>query len=389
VSRPTLNPLDLYDIAGELSEEERLVRESVARFVDERVLPIIQECFEQHRFPRELVGELAALGLLGSSLEGYGCAGLNALSYGLICQELERGDSGVRSFVSVQSSLCMYPIHAYGSQEQKTRYLPRMARGELIGCFGLTEPHGGSDPANMKTRARRRHGDWVLNGAKMWITNGAIADLALIWAATEDGIRGFLVEKGTPGFTATELEHKFSLRASVTSGLFLDEVVVPDAQMLPGVSGLKGPLSCLTQARYGITWGVIGAAQACLAQLLEYTASRTLFERPLAQNQSIQIRLAEMARGITAAQLLALQLARLKERGVMQPSQVSLAKWNNCRMALEVARDCRDMLGGAGISAEYVPIRHMLNLESVITYEGTETVHQLTVGRELTGLNAF
>ena len=385
----SLNPLDLYDVTGALTEEERLVQQSVGRFVDERVLPIIQECFEQQRFPRELVGELASLGLLGASLEGYGCAGLSPISYGLICQELERGDSGIRSFVSVQSSLCMYPIHAYGSEEQKQRYLPRMARGELIGCFGLTEPHGGSDPANMKTRARRQGAGWVLNGSKMWITNGAIADVALVWASTDEGIRGFLVDKGTPGFAASVLEHKFSLRASVTSGLFLDNVAVPDSQVLPGVSGLKGPLSCLTQARYGIAWGVIGAAQACLAQLLDYTRTRMLFGRVLAQNQSIQTRLADMARRITGAQLLALQLGRLKERGVMQPAQVSLAKWNNCRMALDIARDCRDMLGGAGISAEYVPIRHMLNLESVITYEGTETIHQLTLGRELTGLSAF
>ena len=384
-----VNPLDLYDVTGALTEEERMVQESVGRLVDDKVLPIIQECFEKHRFPRELVPELAALGLLGSSLKGYGCAGLNAISYGLICQELERGDSGIRSFVSVQSSLCMYPIHAYGSEEQKQKYLPAMARGELIGCFGLTEPHGGSDPANMKTHARRRGKDWVLNGAKMWITNGAIADLAVVWAMTEEGIRGFIVDKGTPGFAAPEIERKFSLRASVTSALYFDNVVVPEINVLPGVTGLKGPLSCLTQARFGIAWGVIGAAQACLAQLLDYSKTRVLFGRPLAQNQAIQIRLADMARRITTAQLLALQLGRLKDAGRMQPSQVSLAKWNNCRMALDIARDCRDMLGGSGISAEYVPVRHMLNLESVITYEGTETIHQLTIGRELTGFNAF
>jgi len=381
--------LDLYGVRSALTDEERMVQDSVARLVDEKVLPVIQKCFEEHRFPNELIPELAALGLLGSSLKGYECAGLNAVCYGLICQELERGDSGIRSFVSVQSSLCMYPIHAFGSEEQKRRYLPRMARGQLIGCFGLTEPHGGSDPANMKTRAQQRGRDWVLNGSKMWITNGAIADLAVVWAMTDEGIRGFLVEKGTPGFAATVIEHKFSLRASVTSALFFDSVVVPEQNVLPAVVGLKGPLACLTQARYGISWGVIGAAQACLAQLLEYTRTRSLFGRPLAQNQSIQIRLAEMARRITGAQLLALQLARLKDAGTMQPAHVSLAKWNNCRMALEVARDCRDMLGGAGISAEYAPIRHMLNLESVITYEGTETIHQLTIGRELTGLNAF
>jgi glutaryl-CoA dehydrogenase len=384
-----LDPLDLFDIRGALSEEERLVQDTVARLVDEKVLPIIQRCFEEHRFPRELIPELGALGLLGSSLHGYGCAGLNALSYGLICQQLERGDSGLRSFVSVQSSLCMYPIYTFGSEEQKQRYLPRMARGELIGCFGLTEPHGGSDPANMKTHAKRQGSDWVLNGSKMWITNGAIADLALVWAMTEEGIRGFLIERGTPGFEAPEIQRKFSLRASVTSALFLDNVRVPEQNVLPEVRGLKGPLSCLTQARYGIAWGVIGAAQACLQQLLDYTTDRVLFGRSLAHNQAVQIRLAQMARRITTAQLLVLQLARLKEAGLMTPAQVSLAKWNNCRAALDIARDARDLLGGSGISAEFVPIRHMLNLESVITYEGTETIHQLTIGRELTGVNAF
>jgi glutaryl-CoA dehydrogenase len=384
-----LDPLDLYQIRATLSDEERMVQDSVARLVDEQVLPVIQRCFEEHRFPHELIPQLAQQGLLGSSLTGYGCAGLNAICYGLICQELERGDSGIRSFVSVQSSLCMYPIWAYGSEEQKQKYLPGMARGELIGCFGLTEPHGGSDPANMKTHAKKRGSDWVLNGSKMWITNGTIADLAVVWAMTPEGIRGFLVEKGSAGFSAPEIEHKFSLRASVTSALFFDNVVVPAQAVLPGGAGLKGPLSCLTQARYGIAWGVIGAAQACLKQLLDYTATRTLFGRPLAQNQMIQARLADMARRITTAQLLALQLGRLKDAGALQPAHVSLAKWNNCRMALDVARDCRDMLGGAGISAEYAPIRHMLNLESVVTYEGTESIHQLTIGRELTGLNAF
>jgi glutaryl-CoA dehydrogenase len=265
-----------------------------------------------------------------------------------------------------------------------------MAKGELIGCFGLTEPHGGSDPANMKTHARRRGRDWVLNGAKMWITNAPIADLAILWARTDEGIRGFIVERGTKGFAAPEIERKFSLRASSTGAIFLEDVIVPEENMLPGSSvGLKAPLSCLTQARYGITWGVIGAAQACLGQLLDYTRTRVLFDRPLAANQAIQIRLATMARGITAAQLMSLHLGRLKDRGEMTPAQVSLAKWNNCRMALDVARDARDMLGGAGISAEFVPIRHALNLESVITYEGTETIHQLTIGRELTGINAF
>jgi glutaryl-CoA dehydrogenase len=388
-STPSLNPVDLFDVRGLLSEEERMVQDSVARLVDERVLPIIRECFEEHRFPKELIPELAALGLLGSSIDGYGCAGLNAVSYGLICQELERGDSGIRSFVSVQSSLCMYPIYAFGSEAQKQKYLPGMARGEIIGCFGLTEPHGGSDPGNMKTHAKRRGKDWVINGSKMWITNGAIADICVVWAQTDEGIRGFIVEKGTPGFAAPEIERKFSLRASVTSALFFDNVVVPEENVLPGVVGLKGPLSCLTQARYGITWGVIGAAQACLTQLLDYTKTRVLFGRPLAENQAIQMRLADWSRRITTAQLLSLQLGRLKDKGEMAPSQVSLAKWNNCRMALDIARDARDMLGGAGISAEYVPVRHMLNLESVITYEGTETIHQLSIGRELTGISAF
>jgi glutaryl-CoA dehydrogenase len=384
-----IDPLDLYSVRASLSDEERLVQDSVGKFVDERVLPIIGECFEHERFPRELIPELAQLGVLGSTIEGYGCAGLNSVSYGLICQELERGDSGLRSFVSVQSSLCMFPIYAYGSDEQRERWLPPMAKGEAIACFGLTEPHGGSDPANMKTSARRKGKDWVLNGAKMWITNGSIADVAVVWAQTEEGIRGFLVEKAFKGFSAELIKHKMSLRASITSSLFFDNVVVPESNVLPGVVGLKGPLSCLTQARYGICWGVTGAAQACLAQAIDYAKTRTLFGKPLAATQSAQIRLAEMARKVTSAQLLALQLGRLKDAGEMSPTQVSLAKWNNTRAAIEVARDARDLLGGAGISVEYVPIRHALNLESVITYEGTETVHQLTVGRALTGINAF
>ncbi len=384
-----LNPLDLYDIRAELSEEECMVQDSVARMVDDKVLPVIREAFENHTFPRELIQEVAELGLLGSSIEGYDCAGLNSICYGLICQELERGDSGLRSFVSVQSSLVMYPIHAYGSEEQKQRWLPAMAKGEAIGCFGLTEPQGGSDPSNMKTHAKRDGDDWILNGSKMWITNGNLADAAVVWATTEDGVRGFIVEKDMPGFTAQEIENKFSLRASVTSALFFDNVRVPDASVLPGVVGLKGPLSCLTQARYGITWGVIGAAQACLNEVLNYTQDRILFHRPLSHNQTIQLRLADMARRITTAQLLSLHLGRMKDQGRMTPTQVSVAKWNNCRAAIDIARDARDILGGAGISAEYVPVRHMLNLESVITYEGTETVHQLVVGKELTGVNAF
>lgn len=385
----SLDPLDLLDTRSLLGEDELLVRDTVARFVDREVLPIIRECFEQHRFPRELVPRLAELGLLGHSLEGYGCAGLNSICAGLICQELERGDSGLRSFVSVQSSLVMYPIHAFGSEEQKSRWLPALARGEAIGCFGLTEAHGGSDPANMQTRAKRDGNRWILEGAKTWITNGTIADVAVVWAKTDEGVRGFLVEKDMPGFSATEIEHKFSMRASVTSALYFDDVRLPPASVLPGAAGLRAPLGCLTQARYGIVWGAIGAAQACLGELLEYTGSRVLFGRPLAHTQSIQIRLADMARRITTAQLLALRLGRLKDENRLHPTQISLAKWNNVRMALDVARDCRDMLGGAGISAEHSPIRHLLNLESVITYEGTETVHELVVGKELTGVAAF
>jgi glutaryl-CoA dehydrogenase len=283
----------------------------------------------------------------------------------------------------------MFPIWAYGSEEQKKKWLPAMARGEKIGCFGLTEPHGGSDPANMKTHAKQDGGDWVINGAKMWITNGSIADVAVVWAQTDDGIRGFLVEKGTPGFDAPEIQRKFSLRASVTSSLFFDNVRVPAENMLPGVRGLKGPLSCLTQARYGITWGAIGAAQACLREAIDYAGERELFGHPVSHTQTIQRRLADMSRRITTAQLMSLQLGRLKDAGRMKPAQVSMAKWNNVRMALDVARDARDILGGAGISAEYCPIRHMLNLESVITYEGTETIHELVVGKELTGVSAF
>ncbi|KAF1710640.1 acyl-CoA dehydrogenase [Pseudoxanthomonas kalamensis DSM 18571] len=385
-----LNPFDLYDVRSLLSEEERAVQDSVARFVDERVLPIIGDCFDQGRFPMELLPEIAELGLLGSSLpEEYGCAGLNGVSYGLICQELERGDSGLRSFVSVQSSLCMYPIYAYGSEEQRRRWLPDMAAGKVIGCFGLTEAHGGSDPASMKTHARRDGEDWVLNGSKMWITNGNLADIAIVWAHTDDGIQGFVVEKGFAGFTAQEIKHKMSLRASVTSALYFDGVRVPEANRLPNVKGLKGPLGCLTQARYGISWGPVGAAIACLQEVLEYTKERMLFGRPVAATQSAQIKMADMARRITCGQLLALQLGRLKDAGTLQPQQVSLAKWNNCRMAIDIARECRDLLGGAGITTEHAAIRHALNLESVITYEGTETVHQLVIGRELTGINAF
>lgn len=388
-SNKNLNPLDLLDIRSELSEEECITQDTVTKFVNKQVLPIIKEAFEEHLFPTDLIPEIANLGLLGSSIKGYDCAGLNSICYGLICQELERGDSGLRSFVSVQSSLVMYPIFSYGSEEQKKKWLPSLAKGESIGCFGLTEPHGGSDPTNMKTHAKKDGNDWILNGSKMWITNGSIADICVVWAMTDEGVKGFIVEKNMPGFSAQEIHNKFSLRASITAGLFFDNVRIPEENLLSGITGMKGPLSCLNQARYGISWGVIGAAQACLNEALNYTNERILFNKPLSHTQTIQLRLAEMARRITTAQLLSFKLGKLKDAGKLSPPQISIAKWNNCRMALDIARDARDILGGSGISAEYVPIRHMLNLESVITYEGTETIHQLVVGKELTGVNAF
>ncbi len=385
--------MDRIDFAGldsDLAEDELAVRESVARFIDAEAMPLIADCFSEGRFPHELVKPMAQLGLLGSSIDGYGCAGLNSVSYGLICQELERCDSALRSFVSVQSSLCMWPIHVYGDESQRARWLPGMARGEIIGCFGLTEAHGGSDPLNMITHAKRAGSDWVLNGSKMWITNAPIADIAVVWALTDEGVRGFVVERGMPGFSATPIERKLSLRASATGALFFDDVRLPAANLLPGTEvGLKAPLSCLTQARFGIAWGVLGAARACLDEALAYTRDRRLFGRSLAATQAVQIRLAEMARHITVGEVLALHLGRRKDRGALRPVEVSMAKWNNCRSAMQVARDARDLLGGAGITLEHCPLRHALNLESVITYEGTETIHQLAVGRELTGLNAF
>ena len=384
-----LDPLDLLDIRSDLTEEETMVKDSVSRFVDDKVLPIIKESFENHTFANELVSDIAELGLFGSSIDGYDCAGLNSICYGLICQELERGDSALRSFVSVQSSLVMFPIHSYGSDEQKDKWLPQLAKGKKVGCFGLTESHGGSDPTNMKTHAKKDGDDWILSGSKMWITNGSIADVCVVWAMTDEGVKGFLVEKDMSGFDAQEIHNKFSLRASVTAALFFDNVRIPSSNVLPGIVGMKGPLSCLSQARYGISWGVIGAAQACLEEALNYSNERILFNKPVSHTQTIQIRLADMSRRITTAQLLSYKLGKLKDAGKLTPSQISVAKWNNCRMALDVARDARDILGGSGISAEYVPIRHMLNLESVITYEGTETVHQLVVGKELTGMNAF
>ena len=383
------DPLDLLDVRGQLSDEECAVQDSVARFVAAEVLPIIGEAFDAGRFPRELVRPMAELGLLGSSLEGWGCPGLGPVAYGLICQEIERGDSALRSFVSVQSSLVMWPIHTYGSEAQKTRWLPALARGDAIGCFGLSEAAGGSDPASMRTRARRDGSDWILDGSKTWISNGSIADCALIWARSEEGVRGFLVERGTPGFTATDIGRKYSLRAAVTSTLHLDTVRVPAEQMLPGALGLRAALSCLSEARYGICWGAVGAASACLAESMAYTGERLLFGRPLAHTQSVQQRLADMARQLATARLLALHLGRLKQADTVSPVQVSLAKWNNVRMALELARECRDLLGAAGITSAHQAIRHMLNLESVITYEGTETIHQLVVGQALTGQSAF
>lgn len=384
-----INKLDLFAIDTLLTDEQRMVKESIGRWVDDRFLPLVGEAFDNHEFPMELVPEMADLGLFGSTIQGYDCAGLDYMSYGLICQELERGDSGLRSFASVQSSLCMYPIDDFGSDEQKQKWLPPMARGEVIGCFGLTEAHAGSDPASMKTWAKKSGDDWILNGSKMWITNGSVADIAIVWAHTEEGIQGFIVEKDMPGFATELITRKMSLRASVTSALFFDDVRVPDANRLPKVKGLKGPLSCLSNARFGISFGPIGAAQACLQEVLDYTAERILFDRTLDSNQIIQQKLADMSRRISTAQLLAYRLGQLKDSNQLNPTQISMAKWNNVRMALDIARECRDMLGGAGITTEHVAIRHMLNLESVITYEGTETIHQLVVGRALTGKNAF
>lgn len=380
---------DFYNVRSMLTEDERQIQDAVARFVDEKVIPVIPQAFEDHTFPRDLIPEIASMGLLGCNIDGYDCAGLNNVCYGLICQELERGDSGVRSFVSVQGSLCMHPIHSYGSEEQRQRWLPGMARGEIIGCFGLTEPDGGSDPGTMKTHAVKKGGDWVINGAKMWITNGSIADIAIVWAMTDQGVRGFLVEKDMPGYTTRDILRKMSLRASITSELFFDNVRVPEANMLPNVVGLKGPLGCLTQARYGITWGAIGAAIACFKEALDWAKVRVVFKRPLSHTQTVQRRLADMCRRITMAQLLSLQLGRMKDEGTMHHSQVSMAKWNNVRMGLDIARDARDILGAAGISVEFHSIRHMLNLESVITYEGTETIHELIVGSQICGVQAF
>jgi len=381
--------LDFYDVNELLSEEEQMVRDSVRGFVEERVMPGIARHFRDGTFPREMAKEMGELGLLGAHLDGYGCAGMGQVAYGLICQELERGDSGVRSFCSVQGSLAMFPIHTFGTEEQKQKWLPPMAAGEAIGCFGLTEPDFGSDPGGMITTAKPVPGGWVLNGAKMWITNGSIADIAVVWAKTPDGIRGFLVEKGTPGYTAPDIEGKWSLRASVTSELVFDDCKVPEDALLPGTSGLKSALMCLSSARYGISWGAVGAAQACFDEALKHAQTRIIYGKPIGRFQLVQDKLVHMANEITKAQLLVWRLGRLKEAGRAHHSQISLAKRNNVHMALECARKCRDILGASGITDEYQCGRHMANLESVITYEGTHDIHALIVGMELTGLNAL
>ena len=381
--------VDFYRIDDLLTEDERLVRSTVSRFVNDRFLPIVADHYERASFPMEVVPELARLGVFGMHLQGYGAAGMSNVMYGLACQELERGDSGLRSFVSVQGSLCMFPIHRYGSEEQKQRWLPFMAKGEVIGCFGLTEPEFGSNPAGMATRARRDGGDWVINGSKRWITNGNVAHLAIVWARTEEGIRGFLVETGTKGFQAREVHHKLSMRASVTSELILDDVRIPARNELPGAQGLKAPLSCLNEARYGIVWGVLGAAIACYRSALEYAKARVQFDRPIAGYQLTQEKLVNMLTEITKGQLLALQLGRLKDQGKATATQISMAKLNNVREALQIAREARTILGANGISLEYPVMRHMNNLETVLTYEGTSEIHTLAVGEEITGLSAF
>jgi len=381
--------LDFYRTDDLLTEEERLVRSTVGRFVDQRFLPIIAEHYERATFPMEIVPELAKLGVFGMHLHGYGAAGMSNVMYGLACQELERGDSGLRSFVSVQGSLSMFPIHRYGSEEQKQHWLPRMAAGEVIGCFGLTEPEFGSNPSGMATRARREGKDWILNGTKRWITNGNVADLAIVWARSEQGIRGFLVEKGTKGFEARQIHHKLSMRASVTSELILDDCRIPAGNELPEAQGLKAPLSCLNEARYGIVWGVLGAAIACYRSALEYAKARVQFDRPIAGYQLTQEKLVNMLTEITKGQLLALQLGRLKDESKATATQISMAKLNNVREALQIAREARTILGANGISLEYPVMRHMNNLETVLTYEGTSEIHMLAIGEEITGLSAF
>ncbi len=383
-------PLDYLDVESELGEDERMVRDAVRTWVSERYVPLVWEHFEAGTFPTEVQPELGELGVFGPTIpEEYGGAGLNSVAYGLICQELERGDSGLRSFVSVQGSLVMYPIFAMGSEEQKREWLPALASGEAIGCFGLTEPDFGSNPGGMLTTARRDGSDWILNGRKMWITNGTCSQVAVVWARTDKGIRGFLVREGAKGFSAPEQKHKWSLRASITSELVLEDVRVPESDRLPLAEGLKGPLACLTQARYGIAWGALGAAMSCFDEALQYAGERIVFDKPLAAFQLAQKKFADMATEITLGQLAALRLGRLKDAGKMTPAQVSMCKRNNVHKSLEIARVCRDMLGANGISLEYQTGRHLCNLESVYTYEGTHDIHTLAIGESLTGIPAY
>jgi glutaryl-CoA dehydrogenase len=384
-----LAPADLYAVDDLLGDDERLIRDTVRSFVREQALPVIPQHFEAGTFPRELIPGLAELGLLGMHLRGYGCAGTSAMAYGVASEELEAGDSGLRSFVSVQGSLAMFPIWAYGSEEQKSRWLPEMAAGHAVGCFGLTEPDSGSDPSSMRTAARRDGDDWILDGTKMWITNGGIADIAVVWARTDGGIRGFLVERGTRGFTTSDVHNKLSLRASVTSELSFSSVRLPDSAVLPGVTGMRGPLSCLNEARFGIGWGAMGAARACFEAALSYSKERHAFGKPIAAMQLTQLKLADMATAIVQGRLLAHRLGTLKDEGTLQAVQVSVAKRSNVRAALDIARTARTILGANGITLEYPVSRHMANLESVLTYEGTEEVHTLIIGKELTGENAF
>jgi len=385
----TFSPPDFFLTEELLTEDERMIRDTVRDWATERILPTIADHYMAGTFPVELIPEMAEMGLLGAGIDGYGCPGLGAVAYGLILQELERGDSGIRSFCSVQGSLAMWPIRNYGSEEQKQRWLPAMHRGEAIGCFGLTEPDHGSDPGGMETKAVKKGDRYVLNGAKMWITNGTMADIAVVWAWLDGEVRGFLVERGTPGYSAVKMEKKYSLRASDTAELIFQDCAVPESALLPGVKGLKGPLNCLTQARSGIAWGVVGAAMACYDEALNYAQQRVQFDKPIASFQLVQAKLAEMLSEITKMQLLNLRLGRLKEAGRATPQQVSLAKRNGCHEALEIARTCRDMLGANGITAEYQVMRHMCNLESVKTYEGTHDIHTLIVGHAITGRDAF
>lgn len=390
-ANPTaLDPLDFLALDALLDDEEKAIRDTVRQFVRERILPEVGDWFERGVFPRELAQEIGRLGLFGMHLEGYGLPGASAVAYGLVCTELEAGDSGLRSFVSVQGSLAMFAIWRWGSEEQKQRWLPPLHAGEAIGCFGLTEPDAGSDPGAMRTTARRDGSDWILNGTKMWITNGTIADVAVVWARTDDGaIYGFLVEQGTPGFETPEMHRKLSLRASITSELVLRDVRVPEASRFPEIATLRGPLSCLDEARYGIVWGAVGAGRACFEAALEYAKERLVFGKPIAGYQLTQQKLAEMALELNRGLLVAHHLGRMKDNGTLRPEQVSLGKLGNVRGALEVARSARTILGGNGITLEYPVIRHMTNLESVLTYEGTHEVHTLVVGNALTGENAF